>query len=469
MVYAYSANHRTIGAGEKAIRCLEMEHLCVSGRNNNINDDSDIEQIDDSVAVRYVLLPKGKSAVLQPQSSDFHNDSISGNNDNGFDPREVLEQHIKNCCTLTEGDVLAIPRQRKEGEDLVESADDKNSSNDFYYINVVSVTPIEQNKDDSIDYSSIGAIDIVETDLEVDVLPSVEYVEEYQHRKQRIQGLAAKLLQTMEWQQGVLDSILGDDNSNKNRIDEYFKMWEEKINEEASLSSRSFEEHPNASDDNSCQGPCAILLPDGMSSFANSNQLCCILHLYHLKSFADCFTDSPLLHKYNSDSGSRHRRKFRSSDSLSKVFEWIDSLGYLQHKWNADRKNAAIQLGEECTIQQKCLQQKIDLKSLASGVSVALFSPERREEQLAVIVQLENLEKDLVVQDDQLALLSNQLSQYKTAYHNSNGEEDYRLVISHPRRVITRSETLSHTNQIRTVGESDIFNVQMLMEIVYLT
>ncbi|GMF46899.1 unnamed protein product [Phytophthora fragariaefolia] len=107
----------------------------------------------DSVQVRFVRLEKGKFASLQPRGDGF--------GDRQIDFKHMLERSLKAHTTLTEGDVLFVRHGRETFEVLV------------------------------AELRPEPAINILNTDLEVDIIPS-EAVTKAQEAEKRLQDEAAR-------------------------------------------------------------------------------------------------------------------------------------------------------------------------------------------------------------------------------------------------------------------------------------
>ena len=105
-MYSYASKQSTLGIGQKALRNLLdinfEEHESLS-----INEDWTLK-----VNVKYVTLPQGISAILQPLSSSFQRDVL--------DTRGELEKYLKHCCTLTEGEIISLNKKSCELNDPLE-------------------------------------------------------------------------------------------------------------------------------------------------------------------------------------------------------------------------------------------------------------------------------------------------------------------------------------------------------------
>ena len=111
------------------------------------------------VRVSYRRLPKGTYAKLQPRSQDFQGELAA---EASVDLRGLLERAMTRRCTLTVGDEIVV--RREEGEEGSEPGVSKPKT---YSLRVVEVQP-----DDAL-----GAVSLMETDVEVDIAPSVDYEE----------------------------------------------------------------------------------------------------------------------------------------------------------------------------------------------------------------------------------------------------------------------------------------------------
>jgi len=94
------------------------------------------------VNVRSATLPKAKYVKLQPQSSSFLDIS---------NPKAVLENRLRNYSALTQGDVIRIEYNKN-----------------WYDIGVIEVKPVRP---------SIPAVSIVETDVDLDFAPPLDYID----------------------------------------------------------------------------------------------------------------------------------------------------------------------------------------------------------------------------------------------------------------------------------------------------
>jgi len=258
VVYSYASKQSTLGIGQKALRNLLdinfKEHESLS-----INEDWTLK-----VNVKYVTLPQGISAILQPLSSSFQRDVL--------DTRGELEKYLKHCCTLTEGEIISLNKKSCELNDPLEDGSNDDMVEEYYHIKVVSTTPP-------------SAISIVETDLEVDLLPSVDY-QNYQAEQERLrQQEEQRKLKEQESRKLQEDMRLQKEKA----IDlERQEMEARVVKEVERLTSLLGSE---AADD-SIGGFIAVKFPNG----------------------------------------ERHRRRFLSNDTFDKVFLWTDSHAYVQRK-----------------------------------------------------------------------------------------------------------------------------------------
>ncbi|GMF10277.1 unnamed protein product [Phytophthora lilii] len=110
-------------------------------------------RLPDSIQVRFVRLEKGKFASLQPRGKGF--------GDRQIDFKHMLERSLKAHTTLTEGDVLFVRHGRETFEVLV-----------------AELTPER-------------AVNILNTDLEVDIVPS-EAVVKAKEAEKRLEEEAAR-------------------------------------------------------------------------------------------------------------------------------------------------------------------------------------------------------------------------------------------------------------------------------------
>ena len=111
------------------------------------------------VRVSYRRLPKGTYAKLQPRSQDFQGELAA---EASVDLRGLLERAMTRRCTLTVGDEIVV--RSEEGKEGSEPGVSKPKT---YSLRVVEVQP-----DDAL-----GAVSLMETDVEVDIAPSVDYEE----------------------------------------------------------------------------------------------------------------------------------------------------------------------------------------------------------------------------------------------------------------------------------------------------
>eukprot|EP00210_Caulerpa_lentillifera_P002584 g2478.t1 len=137
-VLDFTAPEGTVGIPPHVAQCLWESGTCQG-----------------KVTVRYKRLLDGKFARLQPLRRGFHEAA-------GDDLRQVLEERLSQQSVLTEGDVLKIYLQNGEV---------------FFDLKVVELEPA-------------SAVRIIDTDLEVDVIPSQETESLV---KQRIQSTNQKL------------------------------------------------------------------------------------------------------------------------------------------------------------------------------------------------------------------------------------------------------------------------------------
>ena len=182
-VLDWTAEKNTLGVGRKAQLSLSMtptttttattmtsrgddagnrDHDAHRAYDNEEDDDDEEEEEETDgggrvrVRVEYVILPKGKSAVLRPRKKAFFEE---------FDePKIALEASLVTCATLAEGDVLQCGNQ---------------------LVDVVRVEMEEEEEGEREGRTSFEwaegmprGISIIETDLEVEIVPSKEEEDE---------------------------------------------------------------------------------------------------------------------------------------------------------------------------------------------------------------------------------------------------------------------------------------------------
>lgn len=158
-------------------------HVCVKNQEGDMEEGGG-EKEEETMRVRvdYVILPKGKSAVLRPRKKSFF--------DVFDEPKQALEASLVACATLAEGDVLQC------GNELVD------------------VVRVEKEDDEGEGEGSRGSaiewndgmprgISIVETDLEVEIVPSLEEEEE----AGRIDAARQATIQKMDTLRAMLDTL----------------------------------------------------------------------------------------------------------------------------------------------------------------------------------------------------------------------------------------------------------------------
>ncbi|KAL3924493.1 MAG: hypothetical protein SGPRY_003898 [Prymnesium sp.] len=130
----FTAREGTVGLPHEVLRCLDLSHL--SEDSSSLSQDVSPTVGAEAIAVRYRYLKKGTSAKVQPELSAFQAD-VS-------DIKSLLESELMLRTTLTQGDKIVV----REGEES-------------YVLRVVHVEPET-------------AVSLIDTDLEVDLLPSVQ-------------------------------------------------------------------------------------------------------------------------------------------------------------------------------------------------------------------------------------------------------------------------------------------------------
>lgn len=154
----FTAEEGTVGVPPEMLRCLTLSHLATPEASTSAAPD---------VSVRYRFLKKGVSARVQPELSKFQ--TSVGN------IKALLEHELLLRTTLTEGDRITV-----RGDD-----------DQMYVLRVVELQP-EQ------------AVSLIDTDLEVDILPSVQAEEaaaaeaEAQRRLEEMKRAAAEKRQREE-------------------------------------------------------------------------------------------------------------------------------------------------------------------------------------------------------------------------------------------------------------------------------
>lgn len=161
----YSAAEGTVGAPAELLRCLGLWHL-----ESATASDAEV------LTVRYRRLQKGVHAKLQPVRHAFHDVA---------DVKSLLEQQLQRRATLTEGDEVTVT------EALVDESAGGEAGAVSHALRVLEV------RADGGVWE--GAVTLIDTDLEVEVAPSVEAEEaaaaqeaERQRREAALAEAAAK-------------------------------------------------------------------------------------------------------------------------------------------------------------------------------------------------------------------------------------------------------------------------------------
>jgi len=105
------------------------------------------------INIKYVTLPQGKFLKLQPHSSTFLDIS---------NPKAVLERALRSFAALTQGEDIAL-----------------NYNNKNYYLTVLEVKPVDPTKN--------YGISILETDVDVDFAPPLDYKEPVKPKQEEVQ------------------------------------------------------------------------------------------------------------------------------------------------------------------------------------------------------------------------------------------------------------------------------------------
>ena len=133
-ILEFTAREGTVGAPPEVLRCLGLAHLA-DGPEGQPAAPGLLGGSKDAT-VRYRLLKKGTSAKVQPELSAFQADVT--------DIKSLLESELMLRTTLSQGDRIVV----REGDES-------------YVLRVVDLEPE-------------SAISLIDTDLEVDILPSVQ-------------------------------------------------------------------------------------------------------------------------------------------------------------------------------------------------------------------------------------------------------------------------------------------------------
>jgi len=108
------------------------------------------------ISIKYVTLPQGTFLKLQPHSSNFLDIS---------NPKAVLERALRNFAALTQGEEIAL-----------------NYNNKNYYLTVLEVKPVDPTKN--------YGISILETDVNVDFAPPLDYKEPVKPKQEETPAIA---------------------------------------------------------------------------------------------------------------------------------------------------------------------------------------------------------------------------------------------------------------------------------------